>query len=276
MGESAELTTLAATLASNAGDLLLEGLQTDRTVLETKSSGTDLVTEWDRRSEALIVDGIAAVRPDDGILGEEGTERAGTSGVRWVIDPLDGTTNYLYGLAGFGVSIAAESAGEVVAAAVNDPVRGELFIATKGCGTTRNGEPVNTSCAERLSTSLIGTGFAYSADARRWQADVLTDVLPLVRDIRRGGAAAVDLCSVACGRLDAHYEHNLAPWDLAAGMLIATEAGAIVSDLDGGRPSARFTLAASRGISDDLRSLLVRAHERVRAPVFATAPRTDA
>lgn len=266
--EAGELRGLAATLAREAGALLLDGLATDRSVLDTKSSLTDLVTEWDRRSEALIVDGILAARPDDGVLGEEGTEIRGTSGVRWVVDPLDGTTNYLYGLAGFGVSIAAEVDGRVIAAAVNDPVRGELFTAARGGGSFCNDSPIGVSDADDLSTSLVGTGFAYESGTRRWQAEVLTTVLPLVRDIRRSGAAAVDLCSVACGRLDAHYEHNLAPWDLAAGVLIAEEAGALAGDLADGRPSTVFTITASPDIFEDLRSLLHRAHATAGAPIL--------
>ena len=265
--DAVELGGLAAELATEAGVLLLDGLATDRRVLKTKSSPTDLVTEWDRRSEALIVDGIRSARPDDGILGEEGTQIPGTSGVRWIVDPLDGTTNYLYGLPGFGVSIAVETAGRVTAAAVNDPVRGELFTATEGGGAFRDNSPIRVSDADNLATSLVGTGFAYEADTRRWQAEVLTMLLPAIRDIRRQGAAAVDLCSVACGRLDGHYEHNLAPWDLAAGVLIAEEAGALAGDLADARPSSEFAVVAGPGIFDDLRSLLHRAHTAAETPV---------
>src|SRR3546814_882098 len=196
----------------------------------TKWSPTDRGTEMGRGSEALIVEGLLGGRPDDGMLGEEGTGVAGTSGVRWIVDPLDGTTNYLYELPGFNGSIAAELDGAVVAGVVLDVVRNELFAATLGGGATRDGEPISTSSADQLAAPLIATGFSYEADRRGARAEAAVNVLPEVRDIRRFGAAAVDLCSVACGRVDGYYERGLAPWDLAAGGLIASEAGAVRSE----------------------------------------------
>ena len=259
-----ELSGLAAGLARRAADLLLEGMASVPELLAaerigTKTSATDMVSEVDRASERLLVDGILAARPDDGILGEEGTDRPGRSGVRWVIDPLDGTTNFLYGLPGFAVSIGVEIAGRSVAGAVLDPVQDELFEATLGRGATRNGAAIHCTMVGDLGLSLIGTGFGYEATVRARQADVLRTILPAVRDIRRFGAAAVDLCSVACGRLDGYYEVGLQPWDLAAGGLIATEAGAVLGGLDGGRAGAPLTVAAGPGIARALRALLSQA-----------------
>jgi myo-inositol-1(or 4)-monophosphatase len=256
MVDPEELVDLATTVAQAAGALLLDGLDQVRTDVQTKSTGTDMVSEMDRAAEALIVGGLLGARPDDGFVGEEGTDRQGTSGVRWIVDPLDGTTNYLYGLAGFGVSIAAEHEGTVVAGAVLDVVRGELFAATTGGGATRNGTPITASAATDLGSALIATGFAYSAERRARQAAVLVGVLPRVRDIRRFGAAAVDLCSVACGRVDGYYEAGLAPWDLAAGGLIATEAGAVLTDFAGGPAVAGAVVAAAPGIAAELLDLV--------------------
>jgi myo-inositol-1(or 4)-monophosphatase len=173
-----------------------------------------------------------------------------------LIDPIDGTTNYLYGFPGFAVSIAAELHGAVVAGVVHDPLHRDVFQAAKDSGATRNGEPIHVSTKHDLSTALIGTGFSYEPLRRLRQANVLVQVLPHVRDIRRLGAASVDLCSVACGRLDAYYERGLGPWDLAAGVLIAREAGATVGDLAGGPPSGEFTLAAPSDVFEPLRALL--------------------
>src|SRR4051794_3797466 len=237
-----ELRTPAEAVALEAAALLADGLDVVRTQVDTKTTGTDMVTEMDRASEALIEARLLGARPDDGILGEEGADRAGTSGVRWVVDPLDGTTNYLYGFPGFNVSIGAEVDGEAVVGAVVDVVRGELFSAARGRGATRDGRPIQASGAARLGHALVGTGFSYEPDRRRKQAEVLVKVLPEVRDVRRQGAAALDLCSVACGRLDGYYEKGLAPWDLAAGGVIAREAGAVVVD-DG------CVIAAAPGIA---------------------------
>jgi fructose-1,6-bisphosphatase/inositol monophosphatase family enzyme len=251
-----ELLAVATNLAADAATLLLDGLTRRRIEVSTKSTSTDMVTEMDRASEALIVAGIRSARPDDGIVGEEGADHLGTSGVRWLVDPIDGTTNYLYGFPGFAVSIAAELDGEVVAGVVHDPLHRDVFQAARGKGATRNGEPIKVSTKDELQTALVGTGFSYEPERRRRQAAVLVEVLPQVRDVRRMGAAAVDLCSVACGRLDAYYERGLGPWDLAAGGLVAKEAGAVVGDLKGGPPSGEFTLAAARGVFEPLRALL--------------------
>ncbi|MGE3620343.1 MAG: inositol monophosphatase family protein [Acidimicrobiia bacterium] len=250
------LLDLAAGLARSAGALLVAHRRTARREVATKSSPTDVVTEVDRASEALIVAGLRAARPHDGILAEEGTDDPGSSGVRWLVDPLDGTTNYLYGHPGYNVSIAAEVEGRAVAAAVFDPVHDELFTATLGGGARCNGRPVSVGTGTELATALVATGFSYDAGRRGRQARVLAEVLPRVRDVRRMGAAAVDLCSVACGRVDAYYERGLAPWDLAAGGLVAAEAGAAVRGL-GGRPAGpEGIVAAGPGLVDALVELL--------------------
>lgn len=253
------LEDLAIEAGRRAAALLLDGLDRARTAVDTKSSGTDMVTEMDRASERLVVETLLAARPDDGILGEEGTDRAGTSGLRWIVDPLDGTTNYLYRHPGFSVSIAAELQGRVVAGAVVDPMHGQVFSAARGTGARRNGASIRCSDQTDLSRSLVATGFAYDPTRRGRQAGVLTEVLPRIRDVRRMGAAAMDLCSVACGVVDGYYERGLGPWDHAAGGLIAAEAGAVVSDLHGGPASGEFVLAAAPGIAGTLRDLLVRA-----------------
>jgi myo-inositol-1(or 4)-monophosphatase len=218
-----------------------------------------MVTSMDRASERHIVDGIRAVRPDDAIVGEEGTADTGTSGVRWIIDPLDGTTNYLYALPAFAVSIAVEVDGEVVAGVVADPSHRETFAATLGGGATCNGKPITCSAATTLAHALVGTGFSYEPERRARQGAVVAQLLPRARDVRRFGAAALDLCWVACGRLDAFYERGLQRWDLEAGGLVAREAGAAVGDLRGGPASGEFALAASPPIFGDLATLLADA-----------------
>jgi len=219
----------------------------------TKSSTSDVVTEIDTWAEEEIVRRITDQRPNDGLIGEEGTSTAGTTGVVWVIDPIDGTTNFLYDIPGYGISIAVQVDATTVAGAVFDPVRLELFSASIGQGATRNGERISVSAAAELSTALIVTGFSYQAERRREQAVVLETVLPSVRDIRRLGGAALDLCAVACGRVDASYERGLSRWDSAAGALIAQEAGAIVDDGD-------LTWASAPGIADAFHSLLGEAN----------------
>jgi myo-inositol-1(or 4)-monophosphatase len=218
-----------------------------------------LVTEIDRASEALIVSGLREARPGDAIVGEEGTADPGTSGVRWLVDPLDGTTNYLYGYRAFAVSIAAEIDDKVVVGVVADASNGEVFTAVRGAGAHCDGRALQMADHVDLATALVGTGFSYLAERRARQARVLTAVLPAVRDIRRGGSAALDLCWLAAGRLDAFYEKGLGPWDSAAGLLVAIEAGARAGDLDGGAPSTEFVLAAAPSVFEPLRRVLADA-----------------
>jgi myo-inositol-1(or 4)-monophosphatase len=239
-----ELVDLARRLAAEASALQREALSHARTAVGTKSTSTDMVTETDRASERLIVERLRAERPGDGVLAEEGTAEAGTTGVRWIVDPLDGTTNFLYGLPSFGPSIAVEVDGVVVAGVVIDTGRGEVFDAVLGGGARLDGRPIACNHAGELATALVATGFSYDAGRRARQAEVLGHVLPRVRDIRRLGAAAIDLCWVACGRVDAFYERGLAAWDRAAGCLIAAEAGAVVDGSGDGGPPGALTVAA--------------------------------
>jgi len=254
-----ELLDLAVALAQKAGQLLLDEAPDRKADVGTKSSRTDMVTAVDRASEALIVGTLAEQRPDDGLLGEEGSSRNGTTGVRWIIDPLDGTTNYLYGIPLFAVSIGVEIDGVVEAGVVAHPSFGELFTASKGGGANCNGQPIAVSGKTELATALVGTGFAYGADQRRESARWLEHIIPSVRDIRRGGAASLDLCWVACGRLDAYYEAGLSPWDVAAGDLIAREAGAVTSDFEGGPVRPGSVIAATPAIGEPLRQLVAKA-----------------
>lgn len=247
---ASELLAIAEEVASAVGREMIERRSAGFS-WETKSTSTDVVTEIDTWAEGAIVEAITSRRPNDGFLGEEGSDTPGTTGVRWVIDPVDGTTNLLYDLSGYNVSIGAELNGETLAGAVYDPVRAELFSAALGQGASRNGEPISVSGQESLSHALVATGFAYNAERRQQQASSLVEILPIIRDIRRLGAAAIDLCAVACGRVDAYYELDTKPWDRSAGVLIATEAGAIVTE-------GELTIAAAPGISDDLRALLDR------------------
>jgi myo-inositol-1(or 4)-monophosphatase len=258
------LLDVAVPVAEKAADLLRAGVRQTRQSVGTKSSATDMVTEMDRASEDLIVSALLGARPDDGIVAEEGSARAGTSGVRWVIDPLDGTTNYLYDFPGWSVSIAAEldggsgdgGPGEVIAGVVLDAVHGELYTAARGHGARCNGEPIACSDQDDVADALLATGFGYDPARRRAQAQLLVELLPQVRDIRRMGSAAMDLCHVARGRVDAYFERGLSWWDLAAGALIAREAGAVVSALDGGPVVPGSVFAATPGIAAPLRALL--------------------
>ncbi len=254
-----DLLDLADRAAEAAAALLAEGLDRPRTSVSTKTTATDLVTEMDRAAERLITETILAARPDDSLLGEEGSDRAGGSPVRWVIDPLDGTTNYVYRHPGFAVSIAAQVGGVTEVGVVVDVLGGHHYRAVRGDGASRDGEPIAVSDRTDLAQALVATGFGYDPADRRHQGQVLAAVLGDIRDIRRMGSAALDLCSVASGRVDAYYELTLAPWDWAAGALIAAEAGAVVCDLRGEPPSAGVVLAAPPALIGPLRDLLGRA-----------------
>lgn len=223
--------------------------------MERKSSRTDMVSDADRDAEAAITTLLAAERPDDGLLGEEGSEREGSSGRRWVIDPLDGTTNFLYGLPAWAVSIALEDGDGGAVGVVLDPVRDELFTAVRGEGARLGEQRLAVNGCESLDTALIATGFAYGAEQRGIQAEVLLRVLPRLRDIRRAGSAALDLCSVAAGRVDGYYERGGQPWDWAAGRLIVTEAGGVTRDLPG---EPLGLVASGPAIVDELQDLVTR------------------
>ncbi len=224
---------MAQRAAAAAGELLLDRFGGPAQGVERKSSRTDMVSDADRDAEAMIEEILSAERPDDGLLAEEGSASEAVSGRRWVVDPLDGTTNFLYGIPGWAVSIALEDGDGGAVGVVFDPVRGETYTAIREGGATLNGEPIEVSGEQRLDTALVATGFSYEAAERSTQAAVLAEVLPRVRDIRRFGAAALDVCWVAAGRVDAYYERGLKHWDWAAASLIASEAGAELRWLDG-------------------------------------------
>ncbi|MFE1936314.1 inositol monophosphatase family protein [Streptomyces sp. NPDC059474] len=250
------LLQLARRAAHMAGDLLLQGAAEGRPTTLTKSSPTDLVTVYDQRSEECIVELLTAHRPDDGILGEEGGERPGGSGVRWVIDPLDGTANFVSGYPAFAVSLAAERAGVTQVGVVYDPCRRETFTAIRGQGAMCNGRPLTASRADRLEQALVSTGFSTDSEVRHHQAECAARVVPRVRDLRGSGSAALDLCWVAAGRLDGYYEADIRPWDRAAGALIAQEAGAWVGGAAGAPPDDALTLACAPALAERLRALV--------------------
>ncbi|HCA87701.1 MAG TPA: inositol monophosphatase, partial [Streptomyces sp.] len=220
------------------------------------SSPIDVVTEMDIASEKLITGLIAERRPDDGVLGEEGAAVEGTSGVRWIIDPLDGTVNYLYGLPSWGVSIAATVGGETVAGVVAAPMRGETFRAVRGAGAYLGERRLRCRPAPSFEQTLLATGFGYLTERRAAQAEVVRRLIPRVRDIRRSGSAALDLCDVAAGRLDAYYERGLHAWDFAAGELIAREAGALTAGRPGEPLSEKLAVAAPPGVFATLQTEL--------------------
>ncbi len=217
----------------------------------------------DTAAEALLVQTLLGARPDDAILGEEGADRAGTSGVRWIVDPLDGTVNYLYGLPSWAVSVAAEGPAGVEVGVVMVPVLGQAFAAVRGQGAVSVSAGRRTRLAvtgpDELSQALVATGFGYAQHRRAAQARTLTMVLPRVRDIRRAGAAAVDLCWAAAGLVDLYYERGLQPWDHAAGALIAMEAGMVVGGAAGQPPSSELTWAAPPALADSWAALLAQA-----------------
>ncbi len=257
---SEELLGLATGLARSAGKTIVAMRSEAVAAADSKSTPTDPVTAADKEAERIIVAGILDARPDDGVSGEEGTNREGTSGVVWHIDPIDGTTNFVYDISAYAVSIGAEVDGVMSAGVVYNPVPDELFSARRGHGARLNDVVISAAQGDELATALVGTGFGYQPDRRRAQAAVLAKVLPEIRDVRRIGSAALDLCSVACGRLDAYFEGGLNRWDFAAGWLIAAEAGAICDDLRGNDPDERFTLASKPGIHQALSDLL-RGHD---------------
>ncbi|GAA2091826.1 inositol monophosphatase family protein [Streptomyces albiaxialis] len=251
-----ELLDLALEAAHRAGAFLQDGRPEDLGVAATKTSPIDVVTEMDLASEKLITGFLTDHRPDDGFLGEEGASVEGDSGVRWVIDPIDGTVNYLYGRPDWAVSIAAEHRGERVVGVVAAPPRGETCHAVLGRGAYLGERRLSCRPSPPLDQALIGTGFGYIAERRVAQAEVARTLVPRVRDIRRSGSAAIDLCDVAAGRLDGFYERGLNPWDLAAGDLIAREAGALTGGRPGQGPDGELTLAASPGVFEALQPLL--------------------
>jgi myo-inositol-1(or 4)-monophosphatase len=260
-----ELLGLARATAEEAAVLVGAGRSSAADQVDTKSSPVDVVTAVDRASEALIVRRLLEARPDDGVLGEEGASREGTSGVRWVVDPIDGTVNFLYGLPAFAVSIAAEVDGRAEVGVVLNVGTGEQFTAVRGQGAwlTAPGSAamqLHGSSPASLEQTLVATGFGYRVEQRRAQGAVVARLLPEVRDIRRWGCASLDLCAAAAGRVDAYYELDLKPWDHAAGALVAAEAGLVVTGT-AGRPFAEpMAVAAAPSVAGPLVELLERLH----------------
>jgi myo-inositol-1(or 4)-monophosphatase len=251
-----ELLDLAVRASRAAGALLVERFHGAASGVDYKSSQTDPVSDADRDAEAQIVGLLHSERPDDGVVGEEGAGATGASGLEWVVDPLDGTVNFLYGIPQWAVSIACRDASGTVAAVVHDPLHGETFGASRGGGCTLNGTPLRIGEPPPLARALVATGFSYAAAERELQTAIVARVLPRARDIRRAGSAALDLAWVAAGRLDAFYEHGLAEWDHAAGDLLVREAGGVVQELpaEGGlRPGV---IAGAAGLVSELAPLL--------------------
>jgi myo-inositol-1(or 4)-monophosphatase len=262
------LAELATRVAVAAGRLVVDERPREVEASATKSSPTDIVTIMDTRSEELIRGLLLGERPDDAFLGEEGDDQRGTSGITWVVDPIDGTVNYLYDLPAYAVSVAAVTgnprktgAWEVVAGAVADPALRRVYHAAVGCGAYERGwdDPASSTgtrltvgSVDLLSAALVGTGFGYTPERRSEQGRTLLELLPKVRDIRRFGSAALDLCSVACGRLDGFYESGLNAWDIAAGWLLVTEAGGVVTGQRGGPPSPALTVAGNAAVQREL------------------------
>ena len=247
---SAHQAAIAEEAARAAGAILLERFGSER-ALDTKSSPTDLVSEADLLAERAIREVLAARAPDDAIMGEEGTDTPGTSGRRWIVDPLDGTVNFIYGIPQWAVSVACEG----VAGVVFDPCRDELFVAADGQAAV-NGARLSASDPPDLASALVATGFGYEAEVRRAQAEIVARVLPQVRDIRRAGSAALDLAWTAAGRIDAFYEFGVKPWDTAAGTLLCEAAGLQVRQLAARGALPAGVLAAPPALVEPLVALV--------------------
>jgi myo-inositol-1(or 4)-monophosphatase len=250
------LSRYARRLAAGAAEVVRGADPRAAHTIEAKSTSTDLVTAVDKASERWLVDQIKRDRPADGVLGEEGGERRGTSSVRWVLDPIDGTVNFVLGLPQYAVSVAAEVDGQILAGAVCNPATAEMFHAVHGGGAWLDGRRLTGPRHVELARAVIGTGFSYDRARRGRQATVVAELLPRIADIRRQGSAALDLCAVAAGRLDGYFEVGLNLWDYAAGALVASEAGCVVSGVGGGPPSPHLTVAAGAELSADLVAIL--------------------
>lgn len=262
MPSNAELREIAVTVARRAATLAVQRRRNGVEIATSKSTLTDIVTHADREAESLIRSVLAAARPRDGFLGEETGAESGSSGLTWVVDPIDGTVNYFYGIPAYAVSIAVVE-GEpdpatwtTLAGAVVNPEAGEEFTASAGGGAHLNGSALRVADGTELSLALIGTGFGYDASVRTRQAAFVAELIGKVRDVRRIGAASLDLCGVAAGRLDAYFERGLNPWDHAAGALVAREAGARVAGLGGGREGSDLLIAAAPKLHEQLDPLV--------------------
>lgn len=259
----AQLEAVAIDIVRAAGSLLTNRPATLK--YSTKSSAVDVVTEMDKASEELVRNYLATNRPGDGLLGEEGSDIPSSTGITWIVDPIDGTVNYLYQLPGWNISVAAQRDGKTIAGAVFAPLLegGMLWSAHLGGGAflqrgTATPVSIRANANVPLHLALLATGFSYSTEIRRKQGARFAALIPQVRDIRRMGAAAVDLCLVASGMVDGYFEEELAPWDLAAGELIATEAGAVVTNGSGGRAGREMVVAAHPSLHSEILALLSR------------------
>ena len=252
----AALREIAEAVAREAGHQLREAFGGERVNVTAKSSPTDLVSEADHAAERLIRERLAAARPGDGFLGEEGGNATGSSGLRWVVDPLDGTINFLFGIPQWAVSIACEDERGTVVGVIYDPMRDELWTAERDGPALLDGRPIEASKRDDLATALVATGFGYDAEVRRLQAAVAAELLPQVRDIRRFGSAALDLAWTAAGRCDAYYERGLNAWDLAAGVLLCRRAGLAVRTLAPTPPAADGVLVAPGALIDALEAIV--------------------
>jgi len=250
------LREIAEAVAREAGRQLREAFAGPRVNVTAKSSPTDLVSEADHAAERLIRERLASARPGDGFLGEEGGDEQGTSGVRWIVDPLDGTINFLFGIPQWGVSIACEDGDGTIAGVVYDPMRDELWSAERDGPALLDGRLVSASMRDDLATAMVATGFGYDAEVRRYQGEIVARLLPHVRDIRRLGSAALDLSWTAAGRYDAFYERGLNSWDRAAGELLCRRAGLVVRELPPAPPASAGVLVAAPGIVDALEPLV--------------------
>lgn len=254
-----DLLALAERLARAAGEHALNARRTAVITAETKSSPTDMVTTYDRECELIITDGLVAARPDDAIVGEEGADRGGSSGIEWHIDPIDGTSNFFFDLPTWAVSVGARDADGPLVGAVYVPVLDEMFSALRGNGARLNGMPIAPRGATSLGDTLLATGFSYDPAVRAAHGELIGRIVGRVRDIRRLGAASVDMCFVACGRLDAYAEGGLHSWDVMAAQVIATEAGCTVTDFAGSSPVETEAVVAAPTIHDQVLSLFAGA-----------------
>ena len=254
--QARDLLLLATEIAAETAVVVARYAAERTYLIETKSSPTDLVTEADREAEALIVRRILSARPDDGLLGEEGALREGRSGLRWLIDPIDGTTNFVYGVPAYSVSIGVERDGEMVAGVVHDVAMQEAYTASLGAGAHVNGRPIHVGDRTDLATTLWGIGFAYDKLRRGNQANFYDRVMTHIRDVRRMGSAALDLCRVACGQLDGYFEFQLNPWDIAAGRIVLTEAGGVAGGFHGHTFDEGYVLATSPALADPMAKVL--------------------
>jgi myo-inositol-1(or 4)-monophosphatase len=245
---AAGLRELAEAVARDAGQQLREAYAGPGVNVTAKSSPTDLVSEADHAAERLIRERLGAARPDDGFLGEEGGDVVGSSGLRWVVDPLDGTINFLFGIPQWAVSIACEDGDGTLTGVIYDPMRDELWSAERDGPARLDGRPVEASRRTDLATAMVATGFGYDAEVRRFQAAVIARLLPEVRDIRRLGSAALDLAWTAAGRYDAFFERGLNHWDLAAGELLCRRAGLEVRRIEPSPPAEAGVVVAPPGL----------------------------